>query len=488
MQSTNRSVDQPDDEGGSDANNSSNNNSNNNLVDAYLDSYICSLLAHQEDRNHTNLSTSGTHSREVSLDNDDHDNLNQAVCMQSHRPTPRIGVNSRPVQKRTQKSANRHFLRSLKHHHSVPEQSQTQRSRDDAPREKIEHHDSYCQQQSNPDHRTGSQFETVDATSPVLSVVDVVNVDQKSIPDSTQLDDKYASDPDNPQHVVKHDGIQEPAQQLATKNHSTAVVRRPTSHTARCRAKVNSKFAELLTILPPPPPNVSIRHKAQVLQYTCSVLESISARQRALEAELTLSSAERMKAWISENVACRRSLLDALDPVLRLIMSRTNWKCGDIWLPELNSIDNIPVGSFGASFPPLRFSLGVVQDGKPRSDPLYQFNQYCRDFILRPPAGVPGRVYVTGRPEWLARIADPPTFERAALARNLGVVACLALPIIARGKVIAILVVYDTCSREYDDQVVAMAESIIGAVNDAILSLQASSGRAIAHSDDTTQQ
>lgn len=449
-----------------DDDNNNNNSSSNNNFDQYLDDYLSSLLPRQAEQSVATFTSTPVTTDTPSL------------------PGHHL-VRQSPIHKKSRANTKQQRQQQLARHTSdFRHNVQEQRPGISSPKLEFEHSHSsagsHQLQHGIPIAISGAS----ESHGPDITLQDNIPITPATAAEeSLSLNDKaaipFASGRDLQTQVIRVDTNthvpSRPTQRSsASLQESSLIVHQPASHTARCRAKVNSKFAELMTILPPPPPNVSVRHKAQVLQYTCSVLESIAARQRALEAELTLSSADRMRTWISENVACRQSLVDALDPVLRLIMSRSNWKCGDIWLPALSDDPMSSIGTPQDQIPYLHFSLGIVQDGKPRSDPLHQFTRACRNVVLRPPAGVPGRVFVTGRPEWLARIADPPTFERAALARDVGVVACLALPIVARDRVIAIIAVYDTRSREYDNQVVDVAESIIRAVNETIASKQIS--------------
>jgi GAF domain-containing protein len=68
----------------------------------------------------------------------------------------------------------------------------------------------------------------------------------------------------------------------------------------------------------------------------------------------------------------------------------------------------------------------------------------------------------------MSSISDPPSFERAGLARDTGVAACLGLPIMVNGRVIAVIAVYDTSSREYDEQIVELSQTVTEAATNAL--------------------
>jgi GAF domain len=232
---------------------------------------------------------------------------------------------------------------------------------------------------------------------------------------------------------------------------------------------------------------VSVRHKAQVLQYTCAVLEGIAARERSLCARLTLSTPERLDAWVRDVAASHATVGDALQRVLRLIMCRTDWPLGDVWMPSLpmsaaasTATDHpvpplrllqIPDAAPAPALPALELAGAVVQDDKPPSHPLRAFARSSADISFFPPAGVPGRVFATRQPEWLARVSDEAIFLRARVARETGVLTCFALPVTARGRVIAVVAVYDTKPRAYSTEVVDLSQDIVRAVGIALDSM-----------------
>ena len=62
---------------------------------------------------------------------------------------------------------------------------------------------------------------------------------------------------------------------------------------------------------------------------------------------------------------------------------------------------------------------------------LHEYGEYSTKFSFAPGAGLPGRVYATGKPHWETRIdeADPQFFRRAGGAKVYGVKTGLALPL-----------------------------------------------------------
>lgn len=261
------------------------------------------------------------------------------------------------------------------------------------------------------------------------------------------------------------------------------------SHTRRCRAKVNSKFQELLSILPMPPPKTGIKHKAQILDYAICVYRDIHARKTLLEAELALSSRSQLNAWVENIVTRSVSLQDALAPYLSLICTKGGWKYSEAWVPSQEPV-RIPQrpgkveGMSGESrvltpatlvsspMARLRLGLAVIPSLGNTDDPdlqtkLERFRDRSRAFHCKARVDLPGRVMCTMRPEWLPSLEDQEAFPRARLARNATLVVCFAVPVFVRGHIAAVAVFFDTEQRPYDAKCVDLADNIAGLLGNA---------------------
>lgn len=257
------------------------------------------------------------------------------------------------------------------------------------------------------------------------------------------------------------------------------------SHTRRCRAKVNLKFAELLSVLPAPPPKAGIKHKAQILDYTINVFRDILARKTLLEAELTLSSKTHLNNWVDNVVNHSMSIQEALAPYLSLICTKGKWKYSEIWVPSQEPLQNLESsavtvesvsGDSQLLAPPnpiqdpqfrLRLALGVIPSLPNSEEPdlqakLERFRDRSRSFGCKASVDLPGRIMCTMRPEWLPSLEDQHAFQRAKLAREASLVICFGVPIFVRGHVAAVAVFFDTEQRAYDAPCVDLADHVAG--------------------------
>ena len=238
---------------------------------------------------------------------------------------------------------------------------------------------------------------------------------------------------------------------------SSQEVRGNVSHTRRCRAKVNTNFERLLSALPPPPTGVEVKHKAQILAYAIERFRTVRCQNMKLEMQLALSSPYQMQRWVRSVVASASNLTDALKPFMALICLTKKWKYAELWMPYTSNGTN-PHRTSTA----LKYIIGALPptvEGEELKR-LRTYRSNSRKYIFRPRSGVPGRVYLTMRPEWLPLLNDPVAFPRAPHAVRNKVEVTFAVPVIINGSVQMVVEFYDTARRDYDPEVLNMANEI----------------------------
>lgn len=137
------------------------------------------------------------------------------------------------------------------------------------------------------------------------------------------------------------------------------------------------------------------------------------------------------------------------DAALRVALSQvcetTSWNYGEAWLP--NSDKTV-----------LEFSAASYE----AIAPLQRFQELSQSFQFAPGVGLPGRVWVAQKPEWIQDAAQAPydLFLRNNLAIAAGLKAALGIPIVARGQVIAVLVFFMFVSRPEDQTLVELVSAV----------------------------
>ncbi len=165
------------------------------------------------------------------------------------------------------------------------------------------------------------------------------------------------------------------------------------------------------------------------------VLTDISPQKRAENALRALN--ETLERRVAERAAAVQLLCDvavtanhassvreALAFCLQRVGEHAGWLCGQAWLPADDDLDLlVPVCAW---HPPDRLELSGFHEGTLRSP-------------LRRGEGLPGRAYATAEPHWVSDLARGLQPARAQRARELGLTAAAAFPIMAESHSAGVL-------------------------------------------------
>jgi PAS domain S-box-containing protein len=140
---------------------------------------------------------------------------------------------------------------------------------------------------------------------------------------------------------------------------------------------------------------------------------------------------------ISMEVAAASDLASALKVVLREVCEKTGWVIGHAWVPnpEATALDLVAAWYCG--------------DGE-----LKSFKTASEASHFEPGLGLPGRVWESKQPAWVEDVINDPNFPRSAAARAARLKTGVAIPILSRRKVIAVLEFFMRESRSQNEQLV----------------------------------
>lgn len=234
---------------------------------------------------------------------------------------------------------------------------------------------------------------------------------------------------------------------------SSPAVRGNVSHTRRCRAKVNNNFDRLLDVLPAPSEGTEVKHKAQILAYAIDTFRVVRCHNMHLEMQLALSSPYQMHRWVDSVARKADTLTEALKPFMALICITKKWKYAELWAPcPGNGGENTTLKFITGALPP-----NLESEERAR---LRCYRSFSRKYSFQPRSGVPGRVFLTMRPEWLPLLTDPIAFPRSPHAVRNNVQVTFAVPVIANGSVQMVVEFYDTERRDYDASTLNIANTM----------------------------
>ena len=140
---------------------------------------------------------------------------------------------------------------------------------------------------------------------------------------------------------------------------------------------------------------------------------------------------------ISMEVAAASDLASALEVVLREVCEKTGWVIGQAWVPnpDATALDLVAAWYCG--------------DGE-----LKPFKTASEASHFEPGVGLPGRVWESKQPAWVEDVINDPNFPRSAAARTARLKTGVAIPILSRRKVIAVLEFFMRESRSQNEQLV----------------------------------
>jgi PAS domain S-box-containing protein len=170
--------------------------------------------------------------------------------------------------------------------------------------------------------------------------------------------------------------------------------------------------------------------------YLTFLLQIHSDEKRAL-AELSLLKGVALAIGGSED------LLTALELTLQQIGTFTGWTAGESWLPD-------PTGE-------------VLRRGPVWSraaERLRCFHTASEALAFRRSEGLPGRAWASGTAEWIEDVTTHEGFLRPAVARECGLHAGFAIPVLAGRRVVAVIVFYHTDSRAKDAALVDLVAAV----------------------------
>lgn len=135
----------------------------------------------------------------------------------------------------------------------------------------------------------------------------------------------------------------------------------------------------------------------------------------------------------------------ALRVALRKVCETTSWNYGEAWIPCSDDIV---------------LEHGLVYYGSKNT--LEQFRQVSERFTFSPGVGLPGRVWLSRQPEWIQDVSVQPesVFLRVEAAMATGLGAALGIPVIANGRVLAVLVFFMSKSYKEDERLVNIISAI----------------------------
>jgi sigma-B regulation protein RsbU (phosphoserine phosphatase) len=165
-------------------------------------------------------------------------------------------------------------------------------------------------------------------------------------------------------------------------------------------------------------------------------IRDITERRRAEEESGLLQT-------ISVAVNAVTDLDTALALVLRTVCSATGWALGQAWLPSREGLVLEWASAWHSPDPRLQ-AIEIAS----------------RQLKLKPEEGLPGRVWAARAPIWYPDMGQAPNAPRGTLARELGAVAAVGIPVLAEEGLVAVIEFFLLERREEDERMIRLFSAI----------------------------
>jgi PAS domain S-box-containing protein len=130
-----------------------------------------------------------------------------------------------------------------------------------------------------------------------------------------------------------------------------------------------------------------------------------------------------------------RTLEEAIGPLLESVCRSLDWDLGVFW-----TVDQA------------KNELRFVRQWHAPERAATAFEAANRAFHFAPGVGLPGRVWATARPIWLANVVDDTNFPRLVVATREGLRGALGVPIVVVGEVLGVMEFFRREIRPPDDE------------------------------------
>ena len=182
-----------------------------------------------------------------------------------------------------------------------------------------------------------------------------------------------------------------------------------------------------------------VAERTSELVHNNEILKLEIAEREQKELEISLLQT------IIQAVTQASSFDEAIAITLRKVCETVDWSFGEAWIPN-----------------PQKKVLEHSPAWYSSSDKLKYFREASQKFVYPIDVGQPGRVWRTKESEWMEDVSKSTSdvYLRYKVAQEMGLKTTLAVPMIADGEAIAILVFHDFTVHPRDEQMLKLVESV----------------------------
>ena len=167
---------------------------------------------------------------------------------------------------------------------------------------------------------------------------------------------------------------------------------------------------------------------------------------------VAMATLPRTEQAVARSLAETADPHDALARALRAIGESLGWRLGAVWEPA----------------PERPEVLSCVETWHAAGAEVGDFEATSRDILLVAGEGLPGRVWGSGEPAWVADVVTEDNFPRAAAARQAGLRAAFCFPVRSARGVLGVIEFFTGEPRRLDAELLAMMSTLGDQIGQAV--------------------
>jgi PAS domain S-box-containing protein len=167
---------------------------------------------------------------------------------------------------------------------------------------------------------------------------------------------------------------------------------------------------------------------------------------------LAMASLPRTEQAVARSLAQTAEPRDALARALRAIGESLDWRLGAVWEPAADRPE----------------ALACVETWHAAGTEAEEFEAATRAITLAAGEGLPGRVWQSGEPAWIADVSTDGNFPRAAAAGRAGLHAAFCFPILSARGVLGVIEFFTGEPRELDSELLGTMAALGDQIGQAV--------------------
>ena len=175
------------------------------------------------------------------------------------------------------------------------------------------------------------------------------------------------------------------------------------------------------------------------------VAQEIEAQEKVSKALLIKNEHLYLLRAVAEEANLAIDVVKALEAILEKICAHTGWPVGHAYLPDEQDTTLLIPSKIWYLSRPLEFQI---------------FKDVTEETSFPNGIGLPGRVMKSGKPAWIVDVTKDSNFPRAKLAKDIGVRAGFAFPVLIGSEVVAVLEFFSSEAIEPDEPLLEVMANV----------------------------